>query len=437
LIGSSLPIAFLEENMKHSTLIRFRHMTLVISLVAVLAACAPSATEAPAATEPPITESPTAAPTEAPTEVPTEAPTEAPTEPPTAELPVVELPDEAVSALTEVANAAFGQDLPSLASEHTVIYALPDSGTAFLLTPVEAGPEETAEDLIIEAKENALDTTRILGGLTVIQDDITELPAGDYVITLASNGATVEFNTIGEPRSFEAVIRSLPLALPAGRSVALITSSQMCLAWNQTQVCALIQTPLKSDWQAEVEEAISSLDSDPSDFDLSRAIPDIEGSEMLQQCQDALNETPPAYSDCKSNVLAVPALNPGNIPTPQVETEQTIDAIGALVVLESLSEEIYADPGLSELVGTLPAGNYITYVVLPAGWEPNPLEPTATQVLQAGLTEQYFLPSVSGGQIIGEPQLGTGPSNDEEAIIVNLWIGRHCYCKRRQCPWLL
>ncbi len=376
-----------------------------------------------------------------------EAPTQAPaaTQAPAGQQPpniVVALPAQDVDTLKLTASQKLGAGLPDLATEHTVIYALPSSGIAFLLTPVQAGLRDSAKDLETLAAENKIDATQILGGLTVRQDKVTELPPGDYVITLASDGNTVKFTSLpGIVMSFSAVIRSLPLALPADRPVALITSSQMCLAWVATQVCALIQTPLSSDLRTQVATAINDLGANPNDFALDRAIPDIEGSGMLQKCAEALDATPPLYSACTATVLAAPAIKSGSFPTPPTNggstpPAQTIEGIGVLLTLEPVADQVYADPDLTEVVGTLPQGNYLTYVLLPDGWQPNPNEPTATRVLQAGPAGRFYMPSVSGGEIIGDPVLGIGPSNDEEAIIVNLWIARHCYCKARQCPWL-
>jgi ribose transport system substrate-binding protein len=96
----------------------FKSVALLVSLAAIMAACAAPTTQAPAATEPPATEAPateapaTEAPTEAMTEAPTEAPTEAATEAPAAgENPY--RPTELLDAVQAIKDATAGQTPPA------------------------------------------------------------------------------------------------------------------------------------------------------------------------------------------------------------------------------------------------------------------------------------------------------------------------------------
>lgn len=409
--------------MKHHNLNRLYYAALCVLVSAALTACGGTAATA-APTQPVVVSTPA-------TNVPTAAPeiTQTPSVPQPPDV-VVSLPPDAAARLDDVASKN-GWKLPSLAKTHTVFYAFPDKGIAFLLTPAADAPGPTPDELA--AKPKAIDKV-ILGALTVIQQIHDALPVDDYLMTLAPDGKTVQFTGASAKANFDAVIRSLPLALP--RPLALITSSQMCVAWNTTQICALVPTPLRPDLVEQLTGAIKDVGAEPANFSLERAIPDVEGFGMIETCAKALSETPPAYANCRATVLAAPAVADGAFANPP-ETTGTTTGIGVLDVLEVITDQIFTDPQLTLPTPDLPVGAYRTYEVLLPDETPAPGKPVATRVRQSGLAGDFYLPAVSGGVIIGDPALGFGPSNEEEAIIANLWSrGRCTGWKWWQCPWI-
>jgi hypothetical protein len=403
-------------------------LMLLAALSIIAAQCAPTST--PGVIAVPETEA-----SEAPTDVPTEVPTEvieasveateepAPTEP--LIFPDVLLPQMVVKRLVEVAEQS-GLKFVSLSAENTVIYALPDSGVAFLLTPAAEWPNFSAPRL---AEEPASIEKLMLGSLTVVQSLDEALPPGDYIMTLAPDGKTVIFTGGNSQAQYEAVIRELPRPVP--RPLALITAQQMCLAWGTTQICALVSTPLPDDLAERVQAAMENLGVRA--FPSSPAVPDIEGVEALERCAKALSQEPPNYGDCRSTVLASRA---DGAETSKRLADASTTAIGVLLVLQPIREEIFLDPKLTQPTPILPVGEFATFEVK------YPDDPQIdegifeTRVLQSGEAGDFYLPSISGAVIIGDPVLGDGPSNEDETIIANLWVDSVCYFKRWQCPWL-
>lgn len=399
-------------------------------------------TEAPAETEPVPTEVPT-------TPVETE-PLPIPTEP--SPLPTVRLPVSEVNDLMAVAEANDLEFTP-LAVENTVIYALPESdgGVVFLLTPALSSLGFSSKELAAAPDKY---TDRMLGGLTVVRQVNNELPAlppDDYVITLSPDRSKVIFTGAQARFEFPSVIRSLPQILP--RSVALITASQMCLAWDVTQVCALVDSPLPGNWIQPLQDATQNLQVDAGRFDLERAVPDIEGVWELQDCASALSPIgtgqEPDYTACGATVLAVPAVTDGAFLLPS-DTQVPPGAgigIGLVVGLRDVVEEVFLDPQLAvpSIRGNcveyespcLPSGDYLTYEVrLKGDPEINGGIFERRVLLLGPAGEEFYLPAISGGVIIGTPVWSSGPSNRNEAVITNLWIRGRCFFKRRQCPWL-
>ena len=389
---------------------------ITLTFILGLAACGGGSTGEEPATQPPAGQG----------EQVVEVPTEEPPAPPDV---TVSLPAEAINRLASVAESN-GYDWQDLASDHTVFYAFPDTGIAFLLTPIAGGPGKTAEVL---AQEPGNIQNLMLGGLTVISGfSGFPLSQGDYLITLAPDGEELQFTQLnGDVFSFPAVIRSLPQ--PLSRELALITSSQMCLAWNRTQVCALVNAPLRSDLVQQINNAIENLGIDPASIALERAIPDVEGFNMIQRCADALANEPPSYDQCRSTVLAAPAVADGAFDATS-QAEGTYTGIALLVVLEPLKDQVFLDPQLTQVAEGLPNGDYLTFEVLLSGETPTRDEPIPTRVAQEGPQGSFYLPAQSGGALIGDPVRGFGPSNEDEAVIANLWCKGRCYFKWWQCP---
>jgi hypothetical protein len=391
---------------------------VVIILLVMVTACTPTS-DTPS---PPNL--PTITPTDTPL-VPTDTLTEVPTEPPTDE----PIPTDAA--------------LPSeLATEYSVFYALPDQVFAYLLTPRRDSPGITAEELV--ANPGALEN-QVLGRLRVVESPTGEFQPGDYTITLEPNLEVLSFNGPTDIVRVPVVIRSLPVSLPELRPVAMISSLQMCLAWDTLQICGLVSTPLPSNLQEQLLGAIQELGADPEQFDLDRGIPDVEGDNILEPCLNDIGQEEPSYRQCRSSVLAVPALEPLKaLPADP-------DAIGTsvLVVLENLilENDVFADPDFTRPIGELPPGNYVMYnIVFPE----DPLVPgfenwraTLSRVgLSPGVGQdpQYYLRAIIGAPLTGDAVVGE-PLEEPEAVISNLWVrgwdGRwSCYFQWRQCPWV-
>jgi hypothetical protein len=279
-----------------------------------------------------------------------------------------------------------------------------------------------------------------LGVLKVVQQLSDELPTDDYALTLDSSGENVLFTGANAAASFPAIIRTLPLPLPESRPVAMISSVQMCLAWDSVQICALVSTPLRDDLREQLATAIQDLGSDPSLFALDRGIPDVEGDNVLDICLAELSKAQPDYTQCRASVLAAPALEALD-PPPGVP-----DAIntGVLVVLEDLqlNDDVFGDPELTDLIGKLPPENFLIYdIVLPDDPVIGTYDEQRITESRAGLSPgvdqdpEFYLRAVIGAPLIGEAIIGIPPEGPE-AVISNLWIGKSCLFRWRQCPYL-
>jgi hypothetical protein len=320
-----------------------------------------------------------------------------------------------------------------LAREFTVFYALPDTGIAFLLTPRREQPD-------IEKPEE------VLGALSVVQQLHDELPPDTYAITLGPGQEVVRFIGAERQPEFPAVIRTLPLLVREARPVALIGSEQMCLTWETTQICALVSTPLRGDLLERLVQAVNNLGANPDLFALDRAIPDVEGRNVLADCAEALRTETPAYDKCRASVLAAPVETADALP-PLPSYQESALGTGVLVVLEDLKEDVYADPDLTQQVGSLPAGSYLMYdIVLPDDpviGEYDEQQITRSRAgLSTGVNEntKLNLPAVIGAPIVGQAPGGAPPDDRSEDFISNLWRHRwdchwSCYFKWWQCPY--
>jgi hypothetical protein len=452
----------------------------IVSLLVVLsfmAACAaPPAAPAPAPTQPPApapTQAPAPAPTEAPPAAPTEAPAAAPTQAPEptqvpvltqapAPPPDIVLPKEVITTIEAIAKTQGLQSGEGLAAEHTVIYALPgtypsytpvDSGVpnlkpgiAYLLTPRRNAP--WAKDPPIELK-NLQD--QLLGALKVVQQLIAALPPDTYAISYdpKSDPEKPDIKFVGEKNTvtFAGRIDTLPAPIAVGRPVALITSRQMCFTWERTQICAEVPTPLPKELRTQLESAAAKLGV-PGLIDLDGAVPDVEGVNVLKNCESALSVEPPVYDKCTASVLAAPIIEENKVPTPPPPPDtETISASTVLEVLLPITEVVCTDVKCgtdAQKAGDVPAGPYLMYdLVLKT--DPK-LTETATQSrvgMSSGVKSEpaFYLPAVVGASYIGQPAPGL-----PEEVISNLWKCKwdnkcgcwkcSCYFKWRQCPWL-
>jgi len=419
---------------------------VVLVIMVLLATCAPQQpTSTPAGielTEPPVEATPTDTPTDIiPTNtltqvIPSETPTDTPE--PTAE---------------ETGNPV--EDFEP-AIDLSIIYALSD-GAAYVLTPRRTSPGVKAEELA--GDPSALENM-ILGRLTVVRPLIGELPRGIYTITLDPTGETVVFAGEAGVRNFPAVIRSLPLPIPEPRPVAMISSVQMCIAWDTLQICALISTTLPDDLRQLLESGIQELGANPNSFALDRAVPDLEGDNIVKPCLDELTKQQPDYTKCPASVLAAPAveaLEPPPLPpvangagvlaAPVQQAEPEVNSTAVLVVLTKLdlAEDAYTDHMLTPVsrVGEVQPGNYLMYDIILSSDQVidtyDNQQITDSRVglsTQVGEEPQLYLHAVIGAPLVGDPITG-GPPEGDEAVISSLWIKRNgkWSCYLRECPY--
>jgi hypothetical protein len=393
---------------------------VVILLVWVAAACTPT----------PVTPTPPTPPTNTPTDTPP-APTDTPTDTPK---PPTDTPEPTATDTPPPSDV-------DLATEFSVFYALPetspDPGIAYLLTPRRESPGITAEELV--ANPGALQD-QVLGRLRIVRQSTLQLqlPPGDYMITLAPDGEALLFTGAAGEVAVPAVIRALPIPL-TDRPVAMISSVQMCLAWDLLQICGLVSTPLPGPLIEQLNAAVEDLEVNPDSLALDRAIPDVEGDNVLDPCLAELNKDEPDYTQCPASVLAAPAREA--LPPPP----SFPDAIstGVLVVLQDLElpDDVFKEPDTNDPVGLLPAGNYVMYdIVLPEDEVIDTYDEQQITVSRVGLSPvagaepEFYLLAIRGAPLQGTPPEGP------QAVISNLWIEGwdgiwSCYVRSWQCPY--
>ena len=407
------------------------------------------------------TENQTTAPVESPTQLasPTEQPTHTPG-PATQSVPPTPFPEPTTQTVPTSLPPEIQVLLPTsevdefeafikkngklifndLAREYTVFYAYPDQGIAFLVTPASQIPTVDPQAL---ANDPALLQNQALGLLTVVRQVNDLLPPDHYAITLESNGEVMTFIGARAEASFPATIRALPGPISKDRPVAMISSEQICLAWDTLQICSLVSTPLREDLKAQLDEAIQATGGDPGLFAVDRAVPDTEGRNVLAACEEALQQEPPAYKECKASVLAAPLASAEGLPPPPGEPDAT--GTGTLVVLVDLEEDVFLDPELTEPIATLSAGNYLMYdIVLPN-------DPVIAQYDKQQVTESrvglstslgdkpaFYLPANIGYIFMGDALRGEAPDSRSDAVISNLFVRNFsgswsCYFRWWQC----
>jgi len=324
----------------------------------------------------------------------------------------------------------------SLFDEHTVAYPLPDIAAAFLVTPSAQGPDHSAREI---AQDPSLIEGQVLGQCKVVQQLHPKLPPGDYVITLARDGETVVF--MGEDGSrveYPAVIRELPQPVPG--PTALITASQIGYAWGQTQICALLATPLPEELTQRLREAIVNLQkagilkAGEEAFALTRAIPSALGRAQTTESTQSSGQSE-GNVESPATMLVAPAIRDGAFPPPS-ET-QAITGIGLFAVLTDIELEVFHDVELKGPAGVLPAGDYLYLEVRPNDAQPTPGEVYEARGRLYGPSGDFYVPIVGGLPVIGQPLRGSGPAGQDEVIILNLEVASRCRLKVKTRCWIL
>ncbi|MFZ1554245.1 MAG: hypothetical protein WAV53_22830, partial [Anaerolineae bacterium] len=334
-------------------------------------------------------ETPTLAPTDIPTRVsptvarPTDTPTPAPPDAVTPlALPPILLPDEVIEQAQQIAKARTLKLDGAWAPERTTVYTEPGRGAIYLLNVFIIPEALRSVDL---ALSGALDN-QVLGVLYVTPA-AADLPSdylapGVYVLALGPNGKLLNFfGQAGEPKA-QADLRTFKSDLVMAQPFALISSEQMCLAWDALQVCVRQRTPLPVEFQNVLAKAAVGLGVSPELFAIERGMFDIEGVNNLQRCADAVQER--KFEACEPSILVAPInrdgldakpppeydpLKSGKAPlaaparAPLTEIAQA-GLIGVAVVFSETIEEVYRDAELTKPAPSLPADAYLMYDIL-------------------------------------------------------------------------
>jgi hypothetical protein len=398
-----------------------------------------------AALEPEPTVTPTSPTTETATTETATTETVTPTVTPDELLDIV-LPGSDIAAISAI-GAAFNLSGGPLAPEHTVVYTLPGSGVAFMVTPPSAFAEGE-EDRFIERP--ALLSNYLLAGLTVVQDSPLHLPAqagegpDHYVLRVSDDGSRVELLSrdtdpdTGLPEPVELIIRRM--TVPLSRPTALITAGQICVNPTATvQACAQLASPPPPEVLNPLLDGISRLQEvfpevNEADFALDRAVPDIEARNGIGPCMEALAKEPPDYAGCQPTVIIAPLVNPeGSF----ADDDGQARRIGLLRALRDLEVDAFADPELTNSTFRVFAGIYQVFEVRRDDDEfvrgNDNLRWTRTWHQgvadgQPGQVTIVYTPSLSGWRPVGRDVSGRTPEIDEAIIINGVIDGVVIFC---------
>ncbi|MBK6432338.1 hypothetical protein [Candidatus Amarolinea dominans] len=318
-------------------------------------------------------ETPTLAPTDIPTRVsptvarPTDTPTPAPPDAVTPlALPPILLPDEVIEQAQQIAKARTLKLDGAWAPERTTVYTEPGRGAIYLLNVFIIPEALRSVDM---ALSGALDN-QVLGVLYVTPA-AADLPP-DYLAPGSTSwrlAPTASCSTSSARRAglkAQADLRTFKSDLVMAQPFALISSEQMCLAWDALQVCVRQRTPLPVEFQNVLAKAAVGLGVSPELFAIERGMFDIEGVNNLQRCADAVQER--KFEACEPSILVAPInrdgldakpppeydpLKSGKAPlaaparAPLTEIAQA-GLIGVAVVFTETIEEVYRDAELTK-----------------------------------------------------------------------------------------
>jgi hypothetical protein len=447
---------------------------LALLAIAFLAArCQPEPIQPTSPAQDPLSPSDTPEPTSAPA-TPTATAPPYPTLTPPALTPIP-LPSQDAQAIEAIADA-FGITYLGLATDLTILYALPDSGAVLLYTPPLEPPLSAPEEI------QQIDQPLMIGGLTVVQAEVfPELPAQNYLVTITKDGQEIELLWLdeggqgglqaapgvlaaafparrsaliphGATAQFPMVVRSL--AFPFPQPLTFITARQLCTNSGTAQVCLLVTLLPGSELQGKIDSALPQLSSafglDPAALSLELAVPDMEGQEAFVRCTKGItNHNPPKYSECLSNVLSIPMKAGASLPALPLPDPRfsSAESLGVLLVFTQQIENVYSDPFLQNpnLVdgqSVLPPGSYLLYGLIhpddPLVGAPDGPQASYARVWLHGLSGEsvvdYYIPSYYNVEVLGQYFSGNASLEGlEQSIILNLKAGKHCLFWQKKC----
>jgi len=296
----------------------------------------------------------------------------------------ISLPKFDMAMLDRVVNDPTNEIVPSdLAPEHSAVYALPDRGVAFFLTPPRDFVDRTFPD--IDVSKLATDlwqlAHRMIGGLTVVLGDVARtelggeegLPPDHYVLTVDDSGTRVRLvggrKPDGSHNEFEVplIVRELDYRFP--RPVALVSAVQQCINATATfQLCPQIVTP-PEDISRQLSKELERLTDReyrplvPSELvAFDRATPDIEGIDGIERCIKVLDQEPPRYNECLPTIIGAPLKSPFEARSEESRAITNV-SIAVLTTLEPIRYQQYEDVTLARSVAELPRDVWLVSAV--------------------------------------------------------------------------
>jgi len=272
----------------------------------------------------------------------------------------------------------------------------------------------------------------VLGGMTVLRA-VHDLPADRYVITLDEPNQKLRLiSGNGTILTLPAAVRRL--LVPLARPQALFSSSQICLAWETTEICGQINLGLDKDTinQPLAPEVVlrQGFGLNPEVFDLGQSVTLAAGVQELETCARAFVLNRGAYDGCRSLVLAVPLRADNAVPSP-LGPGTTI--IGLVVVRQDIREETYTAPTrTSAFHDRLPSGPYLVVEVPQSDDKPLANQVRTTWIALMDQNRQlYFLPAVNLTGLLGEPR---DPPSPDASVGASLILRNRCFFNVYQCP---
>jgi hypothetical protein len=306
-------------------------------------------------------------------------------------------------------------------ADRTAIYALPDNGAIYFLTPPLKPP--------LTGQPFAGITALITLTVALSNGQTANLAPGVYTLAGANNEFRLSGIALtGTPVSAIPIrIMLRELAPSPDAPIAFITAQQMCVGWNLQELCAQISIPLRVDLQRRLRDFENSVPLNQEAFEPALAVPDIEGQDAVVTCDQALRVGKP--EGCLSNVLATSAAFDQSLPDPHVQG--TVRDTGLLVTLKDLVDAVFLDPQLTQSApgSILPASNYLVYDVrLPSDKSlSNGAKPGRLLFYDPKKDQNYYVPALADLHLIGRPLLGNATPDPRETAILDLWFFQICW----------